>query len=123
MLTNNAQVVQFYSAPLACFADALDSQRESNRKSVAGEQGQDAKEGYILSRRALLPLGGGETALPERPAIDGPKTEQSAKSNCAPAQMHIPPWLGFSTTVADDFLGHESALETSAPSYGQCLFH
>ena len=24
MLTNNAQVVQFYSAPLACFADALD---------------------------------------------------------------------------------------------------
>ena len=26
MLTNYAQVVQFYSAPLACFADALDSQ-------------------------------------------------------------------------------------------------
>ena len=25
MLTNNAQVVQFYSAPLACFADALDT--------------------------------------------------------------------------------------------------
>ena len=25
MLTNYAQVVQFYSAPLACFADALDN--------------------------------------------------------------------------------------------------
>ena len=29
MLTNNAQVVQFYSAPLACFADALDRRNKA----------------------------------------------------------------------------------------------
>ena len=30
MLANYAQVVQFYSVPLACFVDALDSQADSH---------------------------------------------------------------------------------------------
>ncbi len=34
MLTNYAQVVQFYSTPLACFADALDS-RSTRRRGAA----------------------------------------------------------------------------------------
>ena len=51
MLTNYARVVQFYSAPLACFADALDNRTPCQVYAKTGERRRGTRAAHSPRRR------------------------------------------------------------------------